>query len=521
MNTKIIIGISIFPLLLLALTIRNISANAGAGQFVDASPQTLSDPQVRLQAASGMTIAFKTQNGKTVDGIPAQTLELPHLVLYRNGELTPPEEHTLSMTVSGIEVPPPGVTVTLQIETQHGDPDQGGGKGNRITVWQELQWLPNTSTITQTSVTASFEYKFGERIISDSESIPTPTDYFRYEIIVVDRGHPFSSPLYTVSQDYAFLMENQWIAPLPEVLEETEGAAPDEIIVYYSDMFPFQKKMHDKSTWLRREAVQDYVGTELVPAMLEAFRIQTNEWGFAWNQAWTSFRPGEDAKRISVALTDGRTWFHSRAKLIGHAGISITVKAGQHYGRADYDTLTDKLMSVFQHELFHNLQRNIEQHNGGNGVLDGMEGAWQFFSEGTAVLASTVGQADMQLTKATASRDYMFKIDNFLVEDINKSYGEMNPFHAALYWRFLYEQCGGMKNGVEDPTAGMRVIKRALNVLYSKEKVDINTSSDLIAGMPAVMDRALEGSDCPFKTYEESLVDFADAINALRLGSDK
>ena len=49
----------------------------------------------------------------------------------------------------------------------------------------------------------------------------------------------------------------------------------------------------------------------------------------------------------------------------------LKVKAGQYLTRANYDNLTDKLMSVFQHELFHNLQRNIELHNGGNGDLDG------------------------------------------------------------------------------------------------------------------------------------------------------
>jgi hypothetical protein len=35
--------------------------------------------------------------------------------------------------------------------------------------------------------------------------------------------------------------------------------------------------------------------------------------------------------------------------------------------------------------------------------------------------------------------------------------------------------------------------------------------------VPEIMDRALEGSSCPFKTYEESLIAFARAIYALRL----
>ena len=92
----------------------------------------------------------------------------------------------------------------------------------------------------------------------------------------------------------------------------------------------------------------------------------------------------------------------------------------------------------------------------------------------------------------------------------------MEFHHASLYWRFLYEQCGGMKEGVEDPTAGMRIIKRTLNVLYSKEIIDIDSSSNLNTAVPAVMDKALEGSGCPFKTYEDSLEAFVIAMDTLR-----
>jgi hypothetical protein len=495
----------------------NDAGNLGAGY--NSLSRASSEQIIKLQATSGDTIEFMTQNGSTVNELDAQRLDLPYLVLYRNGELTPSTERTLSVSLTGVEIPSPGVTVTLQIETQHGDPDLGGGDENRITVWRDTQWLANTSTTGKNLANMDFVYTFDARINSGIESIPTPTDYFRYEITVIDQNHTFIDPLYTFRRDYAFLMENQWVTQLPEVQEEAEDAAPDEIIIYYCDMFPFQGKLFDKSTWLRREAVHDYVGTDLLPAMAEAFLIQTNEWGFTWHEAWYSFRPGEDAERLSVALTDGRTWYHSRALLVGHAGISINVKAGQHYGRVDYASLTDKLMSVFQHELFHNLQRDIFLHYGGEGDLAGNEGAWEFFTEGTAVLASTIGQADMQLTQATQARDYMFKIKNFQLEGFDRGYTEMDAHQAALYWRFLYEQCGGMKDAVEDPGAGMGIIGRALNVLYSNEIVDIYTSSDLISELPAVMDRALKSSSCPFTTYEESLVHFGNAIQALLLES--
>ncbi|GAG44522.1 unnamed protein product, partial [marine sediment metagenome] len=48
-------------------------------------------------------------------------------------------------------------------------------------------------------------------------------------------------PLPALEGNYAFLMESQVVTPLPEVREEAEGAAPDELIVYYCDMFCFQR----------------------------------------------------------------------------------------------------------------------------------------------------------------------------------------------------------------------------------------------------------------------------------------
>jgi hypothetical protein len=64
------------------------------------------------------------------------------------------------------------------------------------------------------------------------------------------------------------------------------------------------------------------------------------------------------------------------------------------------------------------------------------------------------------------------------------------PYSAALYWRYLYERCGGLRDGgrlrdsdamksrVEDPAAGMAVIRRALTVLYSGEVVDVDASPE-------------------------------------------
>jgi hypothetical protein len=116
----------------------------------------------------------------------------------------------------------------------------------------------------------------------------------------------------------------------------------------------------------------------------------------------------------------------------------------------------------------------------------------------------------------------MFNANSFLGDDelfgdLNRSYEQVVAHHAAIYWRFLYEQCGGKTDGVEDPTAGMDVIRRALTTLYAGEVADIASSTELVKHLPQVMDRALQGSACPFQTYEESLIAFGRATYALRL----
>jgi hypothetical protein len=105
--------------------------------------------------------------------------------------------------------------------------------------------------------------------------------------------------------------------------------------------------------------------------------------------------------------------------------------------------------------------------------------------------------------------------------DLNTSYEEIYPYRAALYWRFLYEQCGGMRDGVEDQAAGMAVVRRALTALYSGATVDIASSDDLVGTLPEVMDRALAGSTCPFQTHRESLMAFARALYGLHLAGGR
>ncbi len=385
------------------------AATVGVGPAIESSPLS-SAPTVVLRAASGAGLTFRTQNGEMVDGIPSATWDVPRLVLYRNGVLADPVERTLNIQVTDIEVPPNGVTVTLILETQLGDPDVPGASPQRIVVGRETRRIENTTGVTQVGVSIAWSRAFGESVLLDTEMTATPTDYIRWELTVSDAVHGPAHPLYTAGRDYAFLMENQWVVPLPQVAEASPGAAPDELIVYYADMVPFRKSSTDSTTWLRREQVSEYVRSQLVPAMVEAFRLQTDEWGFPWYEEWTSYRPGQDTERLSVALSDGKTWFHGKAPGLGNAYISLNVSRGN----AEYDTLTDGLMSTYHHELFHNLQRNIFQHYGtSEGVVKAIDD-WDFLTEGTAVLASSVGQPDLQFSRSWGVRAYAANAGSFL-----------------------------------------------------------------------------------------------------------
>jgi hypothetical protein len=67
----------------------------------------------------------------------------------------------------------------------------------------------------------------------------------------------------------------------------------------------------------------------------------------------------------------------------------------------------------------------------------------------------------------------------------------------------------------------MQVIRRALIALYSGTVADIRSSTDLVAAIPEVMDRALAGSSCPFQTYRESARAFAHTLYQLRIEDGK
>jgi hypothetical protein len=255
--------------------------------------------------------------------------------------------------------------------------------------------------------------------------------------------------------------------------------------------------------------------------MQAGFQVVSTQWGFSWHPEWRSFREAEPPGRLAVALTDGSTWYHGRAYPRGSAGISLAVNSPEN---TDYPGLTDSLMSAFYHELFHNLQRSLNMHRGGDGDVDGLDDAWQFFSEGSAVLATSIAQPRLQFSKSPGAADYFRQANGFLAggggreRDLKRSYQEIEPYHAVLYWRYLYEQCGGLSREGENPQRGWQVILNALTALYSCEIVDLRASADLVKYLPGIMDAAIQQArSCPFEDYQESLLGFTRVIYQLNL----
>lgn len=476
-------------------------------------PEVASSPRALLRSASGRMIEFSTQNGLTLNGKPAVKRTIPSFVLYRNGALTGVEERTAMFKLTGLPPSSMGINMRFQILTQHSNPDQGL-RGTPILV-AEKSYTILPEEINETLV---ITHTFGAQLDPDQGNFATPTDYLQVHIQITDSSHPDDNPLVDQIEEYAMLLENQWVYTFTGLNEDETGAAPNELVVYYCDMFPFQKDVYDPSSRLSRAEIRQFVEAELGPQMAGAVVAQTNLWGFSWSQAWTSYRGGEDTERLSVALTMPGEWFHGRAPGAAHSGISILTS---HEDYKSYSTLNEGMMGIFHHELFHNIQRNINQKMGSDGNIDGDSKAWAYFTEGMAIMASSVGQPNVEFR---TEGSYLRQANSFMAgnkfegNDLNTSYADLNPYRGAFYWRFLYEECGGLSGETEDPAKGMQIIRETLVSLYSLEEEEKQLG--LVELLPEIMDRSIAATPgCPFKTYQESLTHFARRIYSLRTRS--
>ena len=134
---------------------RQESEQQEAWEAVPAS--TYSEMSVELSTPTHQVIEFNAN--ESVETPAAEIEEIPHLVLKRNGVLTPGYERTLEITANNVPVYAPGSYVKLVVNTQHIDSDHEGQRGKKIQVWHEERFVPYTIS-TQQGVRIHFSTTF-------------------------------------------------------------------------------------------------------------------------------------------------------------------------------------------------------------------------------------------------------------------------------------------------------------------------------------------------------------------------
>jgi hypothetical protein len=331
----------------------------------------------------------------------------------------------------------------------------------------------------------------------NGNAVRTPTDYFQVEVLV--DGVPVGD---FDPREYAFLMENQALGSLD---------ADNDFLVRYYDMAPFGHKQAwggaAGTNWLLRDDVPDYIQNDFTVMLQDIFDTEVTDWGLpgGLDPRWGS---GDTPNFLSVDINESDTYFHTTAGSNSH--IHLTSFPG---GWDGYTSVPDRLEATLTHEMFHNMQDSIAFTETGEDPW-----FWNPYGEGTAVLASVVMNPTEQFADPAGyagSRQYYNFTALFLRDHLNRTYNmpynappdDVFNYGAGLYWRFLYEQCGGLgAGGAENPVQGMKVIWRALQEMYPKAKDDDGYANPhVVEGMKEVMDAAL--TECPaFDTYEESLI---------------
>ena len=133
---------------------------------------------------------------------------------------------------------------------------------------------------------------------------------------------------------------------------------------------------------------------------------------------------------------------------------------------------------------------------------------WISWIEGQGRFAPTVQYPELEMSHkhlVLENSAFASGANRFLSLHLNTSYNTLevdrgNKYDSALYWRFLYEQYNDMD-----------VIRTAL------EEMAHHFGPDTVRGMKEAMDAALARVDGPFRSFEESLVAFAQANYVLRL----
>jgi len=407
-----------------------------------------------------------------------------------------------ALAVNHVPIPLEGVTVTVEVKTQHGDPDNGGSPVDRITVWRETRFISNTWGFTLTTYVMFSREFMTNTNLSATKPISTPTDYFLYNIYINDPHVPAIGPV-----EHAFLMENQYEADLGT--DDATGI-DHSVRVHHCDMFPFGQG-NTIASWLPRAQAHTHVNSSLIPMMQEIFDTEVNNWGFE------SLHPGWDEDRVvEVYVSEGDTYFHLGGGVYHYGHYDGVKWTPEQRIALDSNFVTYQLASsldegersAFSHEFFHSMQHSIGLHEN----YTPASAAWSYVIEGQAILAQSVASLS-----SPNDAHYVLDANQYLRDLLNTSFEVMNLYprdgghcyEAALYWRFLFEQSGGVGN----PAQGMEIIRSILREMATR-----TSTEDFLTNFGPAMNNAFAANEnAPHENYEESLLAFARANYSLRL----
>jgi hypothetical protein len=446
------------------------AASPAVAALVETTAET--EVQVRLSAAH-RTISYDVRDS----GCPK--FDLPLLYLHRERTGATEGDRTLTISLSGLSG---GTAVEVEVISRHDDITTGNRReeSRRFT-------LPGHPCTSDNPCMVQWTFD------------PATTLSDLYDLRVKDGdGRPL------------------WQNPHPDrpdfVLLDTWDVRIDGYTarVTYATLFPFARGQNDLGNRLSPGAVTDFIERRFAALIVDTWNTQFHTWGFG------PIHPDWDRDRVvevivtapPFALFDGTGTY---AALVGADGLPDPERRiwwfSSNNAFQGYDSLENGCKVTFSHEFFHLVQWNVLVSTGRP------QSFWLYtFIEGQGKFAPSVQYPELEIHKdhlVVGDGSYASAANRFLTMRLNASYRQLEADRAskydfALYWRFLYEQFGGMG-----------VIRAAL------EEMAYHFDSDIVSSVESAMDAALARLDGPFHTFEESLIGFARANYGLRLGNGR
>jgi hypothetical protein len=428
--------------------------------------------QVRLSAAHHTTSYDVRDSGRP-------KFDLPLLYLHCKRAGAAEGDRTLTIGLSGLSG---GTEVEVEVISRHEDVTTGNRReeGRHFT-------LPGHPCTSDNPCTVQWTF----------DPATTLSDLYYLRVKDGD-GRPLWQNPYPDRPD--FVMLDTWDV----------GIDGYTVRVTYATLFPFARGQNDLENRLSPGGVTDFIERRFAALIVDTWNTQFHTWGFG------PIHPDWDRDRVvevivtapPFALFDGTGTYAAFVGADGHPDPERRIWwFSSNNAFQGYDSLENGCKVTFSHEFFHLVQWNVLVPTGRP------ESFWLYtLIEGQGKFAPSVQHPELEIQRdhlVMGDGSYASAANRFLTLRLNTSYRQLEADRAskydfALYWRFLYEQFGGMG-----------VIRAAL------EGMAYHFDSDIVSSMESAMDAALARLDGPFHTFEESLIGFARANYGLRLGNGR